>query len=229
MRRWPNPARRSTADRQIAGSNPALRSHNPKMVKGIKQSSLMNCIIIHGCPDNKEKSMSAKTRTYDKHWIPWIKENLSARGIKTETPLMPEPWEPDYNLFKKEFEKYSITENTILIGHSCSCAFLVRWLGDRKQKINKLILVAPWKIPDKGDEIKRKFYEYEIDKTIKSRVNEIIMFTADDEYKDGKKSLKIFHDALGGKIIELKRRGHYTFRDMRTEEFPELLGEIIEC
>lgn len=53
------------------------------------------------------------------------------------------------------------------------------------------------------------------------------MFTSDNEEEDGKKSLRIFHKALGGKIIELKGRGHYTIGDMETEEFPELLKEII--
>lgn len=33
---------------------------------------------------------------------------------------------------------------------------------------------------------------------------------------------------IRGKIIELKGRGHYTFGDMGTEEFPELLEEIIK-
>ena len=188
----------------------------------------MNCIIIHGCPSNTEKAMDAKTRTYDKHWIPWLKKELSSQGIKTETPLMPSPWEPDYNKFKKEFGKHKVTENTILIGHSCGCAFLVRWLGETKQKVNKLILVAPWKIPDKNDQFRKAFYEYPIDKTIKSRIKEIVMFTANDEEEDGKKSLKIFHKALGGKIIELKGRGHYTLGDMGTEKFPELLKEIIK-
>jgi len=40
--------------------------------------------------------------------------------------------------------------------------------------------------------------------------------------------LRIFHKALGGKIIELKGKGHYTIKYMGTEEFPELLEEIIE-
>ena len=77
-----------------------------------------NCIIIHGCPSNKETSLNAKTRTYDKHWIPWTKKQLELKGIKTETPLMPTPWEPNYENFKKEFEKYLVDENSILIGHS---------------------------------------------------------------------------------------------------------------
>ena len=185
------------------------------------------CIIIHGCPSDVEKAMDPKRRTYDKHWIPWTKKQLIANGIETETPLMPSPWYPDYEKFKAEFEKYNVDENTILIGHSCGCAFLVRWLGETKKKIFKLILVAPWKIPDKDDKYRKKFYIYSIDETMKERAKEIVMFTADDEEEDGKKSLKIFHEALDGEIIELKGRGHYTLNDMRTEEFPELIEVIL--
>ena len=61
--------------------------------------------MIHGCPSDKEKASNAETRTYDKHWMPWIKRNLIERGIKTEAPLMPSPWSPVYEDFKKEFEK----------------------------------------------------------------------------------------------------------------------------
>ncbi|MEK6827037.1 MAG: alpha/beta hydrolase, partial [Nanoarchaeota archaeon] len=155
------------------------------------------------------------------------KNQLIAKGINTEAPLMPSPWVPDYEAFKKEFEKYSVSENTILIGHSCGCAFLVHYLGDSKKKIKKLILVAPWKIPKEGNSIKEKFYTFPINETIKSRIGEIVMFTADNEREDGKKSLEIYKESLGGKIIELKGKGHYTFKDMGTEEFPELLQEII--
>lgn len=186
-----------------------------------------NCIIIHGCPSDIEKAMDSKTRTYDKHWIPWIKKELTSRGIKTETPLMPKPWHADYEAFKKEFEKYEVARNSVLIGHSCGCAFLVRWLGETKRRIKKLILVAPWKIAIGKEKYQKLFYEYPIDRTIKSRVQKIVMFTSNNEDENGKKSVKIFHKALGGKIIELKGRGHYIIKHMGTEKFPELLKEIV--
>lgn len=183
-----------------------------------------NCVIVHGCPSSFEKAIN---KTYDKHWMPWIKKNLEAKEIEVSSPLMPEPWKPDYFKYKKEFEKYKINENTILIGHSCGCAFLVRWLGDTKRKIDKLILVAPWKIAYRENGIDKAFYEYDIDETIKSRVNDIIIFTSNDEEEDGKESVKIFHKALYGRIIELEGRGHYTLEDMGTEEFPELLEVVL--
>lgn len=182
--------------------------------------------IIHGCPSSEEKAMNPEQRTYDKHWMPWAKKELTARGFKVETPMMPEPWEPRYEAFKKEFEKYSVSENDILIGHSCGTTFLTRWLGDTKQKVAKLILVAPWCIADKDNDVRREFYEQPIDTSIKDRVGEVIIFTSDDEEESGKKSAPIFHQKLGGKLIELKGHGHYTMGDMGTEEFPELLDVI---
>jgi len=197
------------------------------MLSMVTKSKKINCIIIHGCPPNPETNIMSKAR-YFHHWIFWTKRELTKRGIPTDNPVMPEPWHPDYDKFKKEIEKYNITENTILIGHSCGCAFLVRWLGETKQKIKKLILVAPWKLNSRGDKWRKLFYEYPIDKTVKERVREIIMFTADNENEKGKKSLKIFQDALGGEKIELKGMGHFVFEDMGTEEFPELLEEVMQ-
>lgn len=184
--------------------------------------------ILHGCPSDIEKAMNPETRTYDKHWIPWLKEQLIQRGYNVNTPLMPSPWYPDYSAFKREFEKVSVSDDDILIGHSCGSAFLVRWLGDSKQKVAKLILVAPWKIPDVGDKLKEEYYGYEIDRSIPERVGKIAMFTSDDEEEDGKESVRIFHESLGGKLIDLPKHGHYTMGDMGTTEFPELLKEV-EC
>lgn len=182
--------------------------------------------ILHGCPSDKEKAMNPATRTYDKHWIPWAKEKLEAEGYKVVAPLMPNPWTPDYKAFRAEFEKNPVSEEDILIGHSCGSAFLVRWLGDTKCVVKKLILVAPWKIPKTEDPIYTEYYGYEIDQTISQRVKEISMFTSDDEEDDGKKSVQMFHEALGGKLIDLPKHGHYTMGDMGTTEFPELLEEV---
>lgn len=184
---------------------------------------MKNVIIIHGCSSTPNDG----TEFDPEHWISWIRDTLIARGVPAATPQMPTSWLPDYEQWKAEFEKQDINDETTLIGHSCGCAFLVRWLGESKQKIDKLIFVAPWKIGTSSEE-KKKFYDYVIDGTIKSRVNKIVMFTADNEEDDGKKSLKMFYDALGGTVIELKGRGHYAGDDaIRTEEFPELLAAIL--
>lgn len=187
-----------------------------------------NFIIIHGCPSDAEKALNPETRTYDKHWQPWLIENLTKQGYKVDSPLMPEPWSPVYEEYKKVVDCLDIDENTTLIGHSCGSAFLVRYLGDTKKKVDKLILVAPWKIPDEDNQVKKDFYLYEIDKSIKDRVNKIIIFTSDTEEDEGKQSAKIFHDALDGELVELPNKGHYTFGDMGTNELPELLSKCVK-
>ena len=185
-----------------------------------------NCIIVHGCPGGPEGERDVETRSFDKHWMPWVRERLIERNVPTLAPIMPDPWAPDYASFRQEFEKHPVSERTILIGHSCGCAFLVRWLGESKQTIDTLALVAPWKIPRVGDPRRKAFYEFPIDETIKSRVRRILMFTSDTEMEGGKKSLAIYHAALGGDIVHLPGKGHYTIADMGTHEFPELLDKI---
>lgn len=188
---------------------------------------MKNALIIHGCPQVEEKGMDSEERTYDKHWIPWLFRKLEEQGIETHVPLMPEPWKPRYEAFKQTFEQHSVSADSILIGHSCGAAFLVQWLGETKQEVDTLILVAPMKIPDEDDPQEfAEFYDYAIDGTISERVRRIIVFTADDEEERGRESARMFHDALGGELIELSGRGHYTTGDMETEEFPELLEKI---
>ena len=104
---------------------------------------MKNCIILHGCTDDEKDNPTG-------HWISWVKKELENKNIQTIVPLMPEPWNADYYKWKKEFDKLNVNEETILIGHSCGAAFLIRWLGDTKRKIKKLILVAPWVLPDKS-------------------------------------------------------------------------------
>jgi serine hydrolase len=206
-----------------------LNLGNLGFISSKMENKISNVVIVHGCPGNAEKSQDEKTRTYDKHWIPWVNKKVEEKNISVEVPLMPEPWNPDYLSWKKEFEKILIDNETILVGHSGGCAFLVRWLGETKKEIKKLILVAPWKIPsEEFSEGENELYNYEIEKKIKENIEKTIIFISDDEEEDGKKSAKIFQDTLGGELIELKEHGHFTEGEMGTEEFPELLEKILK-
>jgi predicted alpha/beta hydrolase family esterase len=187
----------------------------------------MNIIIVHGS-NSTEKGAKTGRPENQRHWKPWIKKQLESKGIEVSNELYPQDWLPNYKKWKEVFDKNNINEETTLIGHSSGCAFLVRWLGESKQKISKLILVAPWKIPDGNDELIKEFYNYPIENKIKERVNKVIIFTSNDEEEDGKRSAKMFSEALNGEIIELKNHGHFTLGDMGTDKFPELLKEVLE-
>lgn len=180
-------------------------------------------IIVHGGPLNTLESDPHELHTY--WWFPWVKAELERRGIETIVPPMPHPWNPIYAEYKKEFEKLFVDENTIVIGHSRGCAFLVRWLGETKRHVQKLIMVAPSFIPSGNNEFKKAFYAFDIDATIKERVKRRVIFTSDTEGVEGKRSASIINEKLNCEVISLKNHGHYISEEMGGNTFPEL----IEC
>lgn len=187
-----------------------------------------NCIILHGCPQSEQSFLDLQTRNFTGHWIGYVKTELIMKGVLTKTPILPRAYEPNYEKFKYEMGKYPINENTILIGHSCSCAFLVKYLGETKKKANKLILVAPMKIAKEGDTLKQTLYNFEIDKSISTRVKEIVIFTSDTEEDRGKESAKIFEEALNAEVISIPNYGHYIKEHMQTDKFVELVSIVLK-
>lgn len=189
----------------------------------------MRVIVVHGIAGDEIIEKNSETRTYDKHWMPWIESEFGKKDIEVIRPIMPDAWDPDYNFWKEGFEQIEINEDDVLVGHSGGCSFLVRWLGETGKKVRKLILVAPWKIQSMDfSEGENELYDFKINRRVGKNVDEIVVFTSDDEEPDGKESAKIYVDFLGAELIELNGHGHYCFGDMGTVEFPELLKKIIE-
>jgi len=189
---------------------------------------MRNCIIIHGCPSNKDKTIDPKTRTYDKHWIPWLTKELEKRDFSVNAPLMPTPWNAKYEEWKKIMDKINVNKKSILVGHSCGGAFLVRWLGETKKRTKKLILVAPAKMLESMPEKYFDFYNFETDLSITNRVNEIVIFVSDNEGEGIRKAVKRYSKEFNIQPREIKGKGHFLLKHMGTEEFPELLSEIIK-
>ncbi len=188
----------------------------------------LNCVIVHGCPGKKEDGINIQNRTEKQHWIQWMRSELETSGFRVHAPSMPEPWQPIYDVWKKEFEKMPVDENTVLVGHSCGAAFLVRWLGETQRKVKKLILVAGAKIPgDNSSQFIREFYDFEIDKNIRRNLEEVVIFVSDNEEERHRRSARLYSDGLGARVIEMQGKGHFMFQDMGTYEFPELFEEIL--
>ena len=188
---------------------------------------MKNAIIIHGTCSEEEYFSDEYPSLTNSHWFPWLQKQLLIKGIFTQTPEMLEAYKPDYEKWKKEFERYDVNEYTILIGHSCGGGFLIRWLSENKIKIKKLILVAPWLDPQR--EKTTVFFDFKIDKIMKDRIGEIHMFVSKDDDKDILESVEIIKTNIAGIINhEFTEHGHFTFSEMKTDKFPELL-KIIDC
>ena len=182
---------------------------------------MKNALIIHGTCSKKEYFSEEFPSLSNSHWFPWLQKQFLMEGIFTQTPEMPEAYSPDYIKWKKEFERFDVDENTILIGHSCGGGFLLRWLTENKVKVLKLILVAPWLDPQRTKTT--DFFDFSIDPDLQKRTK-IDLFLSEDDDKDILESVRIIHESVPGiNVHRLKNMGHFTYTDMKTHVFPEIL------
>ncbi len=85
----------------------------------------------------------------NEHWLPWLQRQLLLQDILAYTPEMPKSYDPDWPVWVREFERYDIGPETILVGHSCGAGFLVKYLSLHPElTVGKVVLVAPWMDPD---------------------------------------------------------------------------------
>ncbi len=187
-------------------------------------NNIGNVVIVHGCPGKNKKPLEKENKK--KRWRFWVKNELLKKGINCETPEMPSPWQPKYKDWKKEFDKIKIDENSILVGHSAGGGFLVRWLGETKKKIKKLILVAPAIIHSCEWHNLSDLLDFEISDDLKN-VNEILLFISKDDSEGLLKSSTIFESALNLRKKEFDNKGHFTEKTMGTDKFPEIIDEIL--
>ena len=104
---------------------------------------------------------------------------MLVNNILAQTPEMPTSYSPNYEAWKKEFERFDINENTILVGHSCGAGFLIRYLSENNIKVNKVALVAPWLNVKHEEDF--DFFNFEIDKNIINKTKDLKIFHSKDD------------------------------------------------
>ncbi len=186
---------------------------------------MKTAIIIHGYNDKLEYADKSRPAASNDHWIPWIQRQLLLNGIEAQTPEMPGFFEPNYEAWKKMFERFEVNEDTILIGHSCGGGFLVRWLSENNKKVGKVILVAPWLDPNHV--IDPDFFKFEIDPKISAKTESLVIMYSTDDAPEVLESIETLREKLvNAKFQEFSGKGHFTLNDMKTGEFPELLKNV---
>ena len=183
---------------------------------------MKNVIVLHGRP-TKEIYYSADFETSSNFaWIPWLQKQLLINDIKADAPEVPFAFDPNYEVWKKEVERFDVNEETILIGHSAGASFMVRWFSENKVKIDKLILVAP------GMSFLRDNLDL-IDRSLVKRTNDTIMFISDHDPGTSEENKFILMERIDNmRQVEIKGAGHFIPEHMGTVEFPDLLNEILK-
>lgn len=190
---------------------------------------MKNAILVHGWASKAEYYNEEYPTASNSHWFPWLTKQLMVRDIHAVALEMPRGYYPEYDVWKKELERFEISSETVLVGHSCGAGFLVRWLGETTTEVGKVVLVAPWLGIDPGDDFDETFFDFNIDRKISKKTNGITLFSSNDDYQSIQQSVDIIRRHVDDvKYVELEHKRHFTLKDLGTDQFPELLAEIVQ-
>lgn len=188
---------------------------------------MKNVIIVHGKP--------SKENYYDKDgytssnfaWIPWVQNQLLTRDIMPNVPEMPHAYAPEYTSWQREFERFDVTPDTTLVGHSMGGGFLLRWLSEHPEAAPaRVILVAPSVDPLRTNET--GFCEFAIDSAITDRT-ELIVMTSDNDSDKAEQSRQMIVDALPQTDVRMfSGYGHFIPDHLGKNTLEELVEIILE-
>lgn len=189
---------------------------------------MKNAIILHGGPSKKEYYDPEAPSMSNAHWIPWLQGQLLKHDIPTATPEVPWSFDRNWKVWLKEVERFDIDSDTILVGHSTGAGFWIKYLSiNKKLKVDKVILVAPWLDPDQ-EHTKNFFDDFEIDPAFPNRTCGVTIFNSDNDQESVLKTVSIVREKVKGiKYREFHNYGHFCCSDLKTGKFPELLEEVL--
>ncbi len=191
---------------------------------------MKNAIILHGYPEKDEYYADWYKGPGNDHWFPWLQAQLLKKDIYAEVPVMPRAYEPDYETWKRAIERCDrIDQETSIIGHSCGGGFWLRYLSENKHlRVGKVVLVAPWLDPQ--DELGNDFFKgFKLDPDLASRTKGLTIFASDDDDATVTQSIDTIKAQMNNlKVVDFHGYGHFCYEwNMKSEEFPELLKEIL--
>lgn len=189
---------------------------------------MTNAILVHGWNTEEEFFDQNKPTASNDHWFPWLTKQLMVKGIKVDAPEMPQYTLSTYESWKKEFERFDILPDTILIGHSCGAGFILRYLSECESKFGKVYLVAPWLGLNFGHEFNADFFSFDFDENLARKTNGITLISSDDDFDVIHDSIKIIKDNVNEiTYLPMQGKGHFTRTSLGTDAFPELLKEVL--
>lgn len=192
---------------------------------------MKSAILIHGWNTKEEHYDPKKPTASNDHWFPWLTKQLMMQDIHTVAIEMPNGYYPEYDVWKRELERFEVHEGTILVGHSCGGAFLIRWLSENPdRKVGKVVLVAPWLgLGFDHAPFDKAFFDFELVRTIAEQTKGLHVFSSANDFPDVVQSVDIIRKKIDDIIYhDFADKAHFTKTDLGTEEFPELLEELLQ-
>jgi uncharacterized protein len=168
-------------------------------------------------------------------WYPSISESLKKEDFLVEIPEMPNTETPEIEIWVNKLKNIvpKPDKETFFIGHSIGCQTILRYLEqlDKRVKVGKVVLVAPWfnlqNLDKESEKIAKPWTETPIDLSkVKSHLTEMTSIFSDNDEWVSLSDKEIFKSILNAKIIVEHNKGHFTSED-KIIEFPLVVKEIV--
>lgn len=167
-------------------------------------------------------------------WLPWLAEELRAKGLEVVTPDMPETENPRIENWVGKLAEIvgAPNEETYFVGHSIGCQTILRYLEKQNVKVGGAVFVAGWfNLENLEDEeskaIARPWIETSIDaEKIKQVLPKSVLLISDNDPYGALEENKAKFAELGAEIIVMPKAGHITGED-GFDKLPEVLEGLM--
>lgn len=178
----------------------------------------MNVFLIHGAYGNPNEN-----------WFPWLRRELEELGYEVFAPAFPTPENQTLENWLKVFQKYEhlVDPDSIFVGHSLGCAFILNFLDRTRKCVKAVYLVAGFISPigkEKFDRLNESFYD-ELDwEKLRGQAKYFVYASDNDPYVPLENENELARK-LGAKFVMVKGAGHFNKKSGYTK-FKRLVEEV---
>ena len=168
----------------------------------------MRVILVHGWGGSPQRD-----------WFPWLKKELTRKGFNVLVPHMPKTGEPEMHAWVGTLMRTVGVprKDDIFVGHSIGCQTILRYFEtlSKKERVGKVILVAPWmklKHMEKEERpIAKPWIETPIDwKHVRAQAQSFTCLFSDNDLYVPLSEKKTFEKKLHAETMVFKKHGHFS-------------------
>lgn len=177
--------------------------------------------VIHGAYGNPKEN-----------WFPWLKAALEKLGCEVFIPEFPTPEGQNLENWKKAFRDYigKMDKDSIFVGHSVACSFILNILEEINYSIKASFLVAGWTgfLGNSFDKINKTFVDRNFNwEKIKQNCQKFYLFNSNNDPYVPLDLGKKLANHIEGELLIVENAGHFN-KKAGYEKFDLLLEKIKE-